>query len=362
MIRLLAPKRAPARITPHPHVTSRCAYAPARRSRPLASPPLASPGLKRFDFDFAEMRRIKLHHAVKVPSMLDASLLLDVNAAARHEQARLASVCEPAEGALPPPPALSSVNGEGGGQLADGSGGGSGGDAGGGGGDSGGGGASGGGDGGGGEHPAGQEPYELFSLLLHAGSALAGHYFAFIKELSSGRWYKFNDSHVTAATDEQLKAAMGASESGGGGAAGSTYMALYRRVSHTQGHVPPAHLPAELSETILAEPASGGGLGSAGVGVASATEQSTPMPDVPTGAAPSGTGTGTGTDDTEAAATGVSEEAARSTGLIGPLPRSAATEAADAVASTCAKIAAPSATGGSTSAVGERGVVIGRRR
>ena len=48
--------------------------------------------------------------------------------------------------------------------------------------------------------------YELFSLLMHSGSAISGHYFAYVKELRSGSWYKFNDSHVSAATPEQLEA------------------------------------------------------------------------------------------------------------------------------------------------------------
>ena len=91
-----------------------------------------------------------------------------------------------------------------------------------------------------------QYQYELFSMLMHSGSALAGHYFAYIKELHSGKWYKFNDSRVTDATEEELSAAMGGGASGGGAGtaaaaasmgnvsvvrnAASTYMCLFRRV------------------------------------------------------------------------------------------------------------------------------------
>ena len=39
--------------------------------------------------------------------------------------------------------------------------------------------------------------YELFSLLMHSGSALAGHYFAYIKDLARKKWFKFNDSDVS---------------------------------------------------------------------------------------------------------------------------------------------------------------------
>jgi hypothetical protein len=35
--------------------------------------------------------------------------------------------------------------------------------------------------------------YELFSVLIHSGSAMGGHYYAFIKSFENGKWYKFND-------------------------------------------------------------------------------------------------------------------------------------------------------------------------
>jgi ubiquitin carboxyl-terminal hydrolase 47 len=38
--------------------------------------------------------------------------------------------------------------------------------------------------------------YELFSAIIHRGSALGGHHFAYIKSFSSGKWYEFNDSQV----------------------------------------------------------------------------------------------------------------------------------------------------------------------
>lgn len=39
--------------------------------------------------------------------------------------------------------------------------------------------------------------YELFSVLVHSGSAMGGHYYAYIKDLESGKWFNFNDSNVS---------------------------------------------------------------------------------------------------------------------------------------------------------------------
>lgn len=43
----------------------------------------------------------------------------------------------------------------------------------------------------------GEYVYELFSILIHAGIAQGGHYYTYIKSFEDGKWYNFNDSHVT---------------------------------------------------------------------------------------------------------------------------------------------------------------------
>lgn len=46
------------------------------------------------------------------------------------------------------------------------------------------------------EGPIGNESdhdYELFSILIHSGGAMGGHYYSFIKN-SHQKWFKFNDS------------------------------------------------------------------------------------------------------------------------------------------------------------------------
>ncbi len=47
--------------------------------------------------------------------------------------------------------------------------------------------------------------YELFAVLVHSGSAMGGHYYAYIKAMTGsaeedGKWHKFNDSTVTASS------------------------------------------------------------------------------------------------------------------------------------------------------------------
>jgi ubiquitin carboxyl-terminal hydrolase 7 len=39
--------------------------------------------------------------------------------------------------------------------------------------------------------------YHLHSILVHRGTANAGHYYAFIKPTLEDSWYEFNDSKVS---------------------------------------------------------------------------------------------------------------------------------------------------------------------
>lgn len=39
--------------------------------------------------------------------------------------------------------------------------------------------------------------YELFSIMIHSGSASGGHYYAYIKDFETGQWHCFNDQSVS---------------------------------------------------------------------------------------------------------------------------------------------------------------------
>ena len=56
--------------------------------------------------------------------------------------------------------------------------------------------------------------YELFSVCIHTGSALGGHYYAYIKDFLSGKWLQFNDAKVTELTADELYRVVGRSNDG----------------------------------------------------------------------------------------------------------------------------------------------------
>lgn len=39
--------------------------------------------------------------------------------------------------------------------------------------------------------------YELFAIMIHSGSASGGHYYAYIKDFESFKWFSFNDQTVS---------------------------------------------------------------------------------------------------------------------------------------------------------------------
>ena len=43
----------------------------------------------------------------------------------------------------------------------------------------------------------GPEVFELFSVMIHSGSAFGGHYYVYIKSFEDNKWYNFNDTDVT---------------------------------------------------------------------------------------------------------------------------------------------------------------------
>uniref|UniRef100_A0A4W3GM19 Ubiquitin carboxyl-terminal hydrolase 47 n=1 Tax=Callorhinchus milii TaxID=7868 RepID=A0A4W3GM19_CALMI len=53
--------------------------------------------------------------------------------------------------------------------------------------------------------------YELFSVMVHSGSAAGGHYYACIKSFSDGQWYSFNDQHVSRITQDDIRKTYGGS-------------------------------------------------------------------------------------------------------------------------------------------------------
>ncbi|XP_039196244.1 ubiquitin carboxyl-terminal hydrolase 47 isoform X6 [Crotalus tigris] len=76
--------------------------------------------------------------------------------------------------------------------------------------------------------------YELFSVMVHSGSAAGGHYYACIKSFSDDQWYSFNDQHVSKITHEDIKKTYGGTSGSRGyyssafASSTNAYMLIYR--------------------------------------------------------------------------------------------------------------------------------------
>lgn len=101
--------------------------------------------------------------------------------------------------------------------------------------------------------------YELYAVLLHSGGALGGHYYAYIKDLCTGKWFNFNDSSVTPITVGDLKSAYGGPSSYGGSSmyqtSANAYMLLYRRwdSAFSEARLFPEDVPEHVTAAVEKE-------------------------------------------------------------------------------------------------------------
>ena len=71
--------------------------------------------------------------------------------------------------------------------------------------------------------------YELFSIMIHSGSATGGHYYAYIKCFEQNQWYDFNDERVSKLDKHEITKAFGTTYSMYSSA--TAYMLLYRQIN-----------------------------------------------------------------------------------------------------------------------------------
>ncbi|KAF4141080.1 Ubiquitin carboxyl-terminal hydrolase domain-containing protein [Phytophthora infestans] len=104
---------------------------------------------------------------------------------------------------------------------------------------------------------SGPHVYELYSVLIHSGSAMGGHYYAYIKSVETGKWYNFNDSNVSEISDTELQNAFGGASGSGYSMRYSTcaYMLLYRLVDGDKNVnvILPESIPQYLKDRIRAD-------------------------------------------------------------------------------------------------------------
>ncbi|CAD5212825.1 unnamed protein product [Bursaphelenchus okinawaensis] len=82
----------------------------------------------------------------------------------------------------------------------------------------------------------GPNVYELFSVMVHQGSATGGHYYAYIKNLDQHKWMCFNDSNVNFASHQEVQRTFGGSFSYGGMNNSNAYLLMYRRIEKRNEH------------------------------------------------------------------------------------------------------------------------------
>ncbi|KAF5276470.1 hypothetical protein FQA39_LY06539 [Lamprigera yunnana] len=71
------------------------------------------------------------------------------------------------------------------------------------------------------EEPKGPYMYELFSIMIHSGSATGGHYYAYIKDFQKNQWLCFNDQAVSRITEDDIR------KTYGGGPVRAYYSSVY---------------------------------------------------------------------------------------------------------------------------------------
>ncbi|CRK93812.1 CLUMA_CG007339, isoform A [Clunio marinus] len=76
--------------------------------------------------------------------------------------------------------------------------------------------------------------YDLFAIMIHSGSASGGHYYAYIKDFETGCWYSFNDQTVSPITQDDISKSFGGSGAfksyySGFSSSTNAYMLMYRQ-------------------------------------------------------------------------------------------------------------------------------------
>ncbi|OMJ74395.1 hypothetical protein SteCoe_26692 [Stentor coeruleus] len=99
----------------------------------------------------------------------------------------------------------------------------------------------------------GEYVYELFSIMIHSGSAMGGHYFAYIKSFEDSKWRNFNDSNVKEIEEKEIINVFGGEASSGWGGFYSTnaYLLMYRKIQNENLQiVEDSKIPFNITEEI----------------------------------------------------------------------------------------------------------------
>lgn len=72
--------------------------------------------------------------------------------------------------------------------------------------------------------------YELFSIVVHSGTANGGHYYSYIKSFTDDKWYNFNDSNVYEIEMNDILKTYGLENTFGFHSAETGYCLMYRKI------------------------------------------------------------------------------------------------------------------------------------
>lgn len=72
---------------------------------------------------------------------------------------------------------------------------------------------------------SGEFAYQLYSIMIHSGSAFGGHYYTYIQSFENECWYNFNDSSVTKISESDIPKIFGGTEGSSTG-----YLLFYRKI------------------------------------------------------------------------------------------------------------------------------------
>ncbi|XP_053304835.1 ubiquitin carboxyl-terminal hydrolase 47 isoform X2 [Spea bombifrons] len=103
--------------------------------------------------------------------------------------------------------------------------------------------------------------YELFSVMVHSGSAAGGHYYACIKSFTDDQWYSFNDQHVSRITQDDVKKTYGGSTGNRGyyssafASSTNAYMLMYRLKNPARNakFLDPSEFPEHITHLVEKE-------------------------------------------------------------------------------------------------------------
>eukprot|EP00357_Protocruzia_adherens_P000598 CAMPEP_0115029208 /NCGR_PEP_ID=MMETSP0216-20121206/36839_1 /TAXON_ID=223996 /ORGANISM="Protocruzia adherens, Strain Boccale" /LENGTH=1045 /DNA_ID=CAMNT_0002405699 /DNA_START=269 /DNA_END=3406 /DNA_ORIENTATION=- len=103
----------------------------------------------------------------------------------------------------------------------------------------------------------GEFVYELYSIMIHAGSAMGGHYYAYIESFEDRNWYSFNDSTVKKIAINEIPNVFGGKKTAGSmmvDNATNAYLLMYRKIKPDNvDRIDDSEIPEYIGDMVRAD-------------------------------------------------------------------------------------------------------------